>query len=66
MSQQLLNCEEAAAIIGISKRHWYRLVSEGAAPAPVRLGRCVRWRQADLDEWIKNLGTEKPNETQKV
>jgi len=41
-------------------------VSEGAAPAPVRLGRCVRWRQADLDEWIKNLGTEKPNETQKV
>ena len=66
MSQQLLNCEEAAAIIGISKRHWYRLVSEGTAPAPVRLGRCVRWRQTDLDEWIKGLSTEKNNEKQPI
>jgi predicted DNA-binding transcriptional regulator AlpA len=49
---ELVNATTAAGIAGISRRSWSRLVSEGRAPQPIRLGRCVRWRVAELRGWI--------------
>jgi len=37
---------------GVAKRSWWRYVSAGKAPAPVRLGGVVRWRKSELAEWI--------------
>jgi len=37
---------------GVAKRSWWRYVSSGKAPAPVRLGGAVRWRRSELAEWI--------------
>jgi predicted DNA-binding transcriptional regulator AlpA len=49
---QLLTASEAATHLRISKRSWWRLVSAGKAPEPVRLGGAVLWRQAELSAWI--------------
>jgi predicted DNA-binding transcriptional regulator AlpA len=49
---QLLTASEAATHLRISKRSWWRLVSAGKAPEPVRLGGAVLWRQAELAAWI--------------
>ena len=50
--RELLSAAEAAQMAGVAKRSWWRYVSSGKAPAPVRLGGAVRWRKAELAEWI--------------
>ncbi len=37
---------------GCSTRHVYRLADAGRMPSPLRLGALVRWRRAELQEWI--------------
>ena len=49
---ELLRAEEAAAMAGVGIRSWWRFVSSGAAPSPVRIGRCSRWRRQDITAWI--------------
>ena len=50
--RELLTASESAEMAGVAKRSWWRYVSSGKAPAPVRLGGAVRWRKAELAEWI--------------
>jgi predicted DNA-binding transcriptional regulator AlpA len=50
--RELLTAVEAAEMAGVAKRSWWRYVSSGRAPAPVRLGGSVRWRRSELAEWI--------------
>jgi predicted DNA-binding transcriptional regulator AlpA len=49
---EMVNARAAAAIVGVSQRSWWRFVAEGRAPQPIRLGRCVRWRLAEIRAWI--------------
>ncbi len=49
-----VDADACASRLGISKRHWLRLVDRGAAPQPTRLGRLVRWKISTLDEWETN------------
>ena len=49
---EVVNADTAAAMVGVSPRSWWRFVSAGKAPRPVRLGSCVRWRLSDLRNWI--------------
>jgi prophage regulatory protein len=51
--RELLTAAEAAEVAGVAKRSWWRYVSSGKAPAPVRLGGAVRWRRSELAEWIQ-------------
>jgi predicted DNA-binding transcriptional regulator AlpA len=50
--RELLSAAESAEMAGVAKRSWWRYVSSGKAPAPVRLGGVVRWRKSELAEWI--------------
>ena len=50
--RELLTAAESAELAGGGKRSWWRYVSSGRAPAPVRLGGVVRWRRSELAEWI--------------
>jgi prophage regulatory protein len=52
MLRELLSATEAAEMAGVARRSWWRYVSSGRAPAPVRLGGAVRWRRGELAEWI--------------
>lgn len=51
--RELLTAVESAEMAGVAKRTWWRFVSSGRAPAPVRLGGAVRWRRNELAEWIQ-------------
>jgi predicted DNA-binding transcriptional regulator AlpA len=48
----LLPDVDTAALLRISRAHLHRLRSAGMLPAPVRLGRAVRWRRSDIEAWI--------------
>jgi len=48
----LLSAEDAATLLGVSRRHFYGLHSSGRlGPLPVKLGRSVKWVRAELEAW---------------
>ncbi len=49
-----IDADACASRLGISKRHWLRLVDRGAAPSATRFGRLVRWSIASLEAWERN------------
>jgi len=53
MSEEILiGAESVARRLGISQRGVWRLRDSGRLPAPVTLGRLVRWRARELSEWV--------------
>jgi excisionase family DNA binding protein len=53
----LVNLDEAATYLAVSRRHVERLVAAGTL-APVHLGRAVRLVVRDLDNYIQLLRSE--------
>jgi predicted DNA-binding transcriptional regulator AlpA len=47
-----VSAKDAARICGVSRTHWYSLMSSGRLPPPIRLGRRTLWRVADLHRWV--------------
>lgn len=54
----LIDARQTAERLRISERSWLRLVERGEAPAPIRLGRLVRWRIAEIEAWIAGKGAQ--------
>lgn len=52
---QLVRLPRVLALTGVSTATWYRGVSSGIYPAPVKIGsRAVAWRMADLMPILEN------------
>jgi len=49
---ELLDVKGVGLLLHCSGRHVYRLRDSGAMPPPLQLGRLVRWRRAELMEWL--------------
>jgi excisionase family DNA binding protein len=47
----LVDAAEACRLLNIGKSLFFALKSAGRLPAPVHLGRCVRWDRATLMAW---------------
>lgn len=50
--QLALSASELASQLGISRAHVWKLASLGRLPAPVRLGRSVRWDKGTILAWL--------------
>ena len=55
----LLDIRQVAAILGLSVGAAYRRHQRGQLPAPVRLGRSLRWTESAINELIENKETSK-------
>lgn len=63
---QMIDVREVATILSISTRSVWRLVSRGELPQPIRFGRNVRWRCADIEAWIASqIDSNKTNGDQR-
>ena len=52
-NQTLVRPREAAAMLGISRKHLYALANRPDFPERVRISdRAVAWRVSDLERWI--------------
>lgn len=49
---RLLPVGQVASLLNLSQRAIWKLLAVGRLPRPVRLGRSVRWRAAELSAWI--------------
>ena len=52
---QLLTAVEVGQLARISRATLYRLVGLGKFPAPLKIGKCARWRRSQVLEWIAGL-----------
>lgn len=51
--RRMLKIGEVESAIGMKKSSIYRWVSEGAFPAPVKMGaRAARWDSLAVDAWL--------------
>lgn len=48
----LWNDRTVAVKLGVSRSMVHKLLSAGKLPQPIRLGRCLRWRAAEIEAWI--------------
>jgi excisionase family DNA binding protein len=53
-----LSAAEVAELLGISRRHVWKLLASGRLPEPIRLGRSVRWLRDDLLAHLEGLKTQ--------
>lgn len=51
--QQLLTIRDVADLLKISQASVRNLTIRGKLPAPVRLGRLIRWRPGDLTAFLE-------------
>ena len=49
----LLSAREASKLCGFGLRTWHTHRSQDRIPAEIRIGGSVRWRQSDLELWVK-------------
>jgi len=48
---------EACNRYGVARSTWWRWLSEGVIPAPVKIGpRATRWKLSDLEAWEAKRG----------
>ena len=48
----LIDARAAWTLCGLSKSSWYKNLSCGRIPRPVKIGGALRWRRRELEEWI--------------
>lgn len=49
----MLTRQEAAALLGIGKTLFYKLLAAGKVPSPVKIGEAYRWSRSKLVGWIE-------------
>ncbi len=52
-STELLTVTDMAKELKISARQVWKMLSRGDLPSPIKLGRSVRWRSAEIARWLE-------------
>ena len=56
--RRLLWAEEVAVLLGVPVKTLYQWRYKGVGPVGVRVGRHLRYREADVEAWIEGRATE--------
>ncbi|WP_166390258.1 helix-turn-helix transcriptional regulator [Nocardioides ochotonae] len=51
--EELLEIEQVASLTGIPANTWRYWRQKGVGPRSARLGRRVKYRRSDIEEWIE-------------
>ena len=55
---RLLSSEQVAKKLGVCSKSLYRWMEQGKFPQSIRLGHMHRWRESDIEQWIKRGGSD--------
>jgi prophage regulatory protein len=55
MVERILRRPDVEKLTGLSRSTIYSMISEGAFPRPIRLGkRAVGWPASEIEEWLQS------------
>lgn len=52
LNDQLVDMAFITAYTGMTDKWFYKLISEGKFPKPIKLGRSSRWKKSEVKEWL--------------
>ncbi len=52
VSPELLDREVVGRMLGVHPRSLLHFVRRGEIPAPVKIGRLVKWNRRELEKWL--------------
>ena len=55
MNDKLLSLGTVLDQFQVSRAHWYKLISEGKAPKPIKHGTRSLWSQKELSKFIESV-----------
>ena len=61
MSERLLDYREVGLRLRVCRTQIWRMINDGRLPEPLRVGRLRRWRESDIDTWIRDLTAAQAN-----
>ena len=50
--QLLVDLEQLATILALSRTHTFRLYKSGQLPTPIKFGTSVRWHRKGIENWL--------------
>ncbi|WP_225761504.1 AlpA family transcriptional regulator [Citrobacter sp. Marseille-Q3906] len=53
MSDMLVDMVFLTTLLKVSDKWIYQLVKNKRFPAPIKLGRCSRWRKSEVEAWLQ-------------
>jgi predicted DNA-binding transcriptional regulator AlpA len=56
---RLIDADQIADLLHVSKRHFARLVHVGEFPKPVRIGGSSRWPASDYNAYVERLRVQR-------
>jgi len=52
MNDRLVDMIFITSFTGLSDKWFYKLISDGKFPKPIKLGRSSRWRESEVRVWL--------------
>ncbi|WP_410676487.1 helix-turn-helix transcriptional regulator [Citrobacter braakii] len=53
LNDKLVDMAFITEFSGLSDKWFYKLISEGQFPKPIKLGRSSRWLKSEVETWMK-------------
>ncbi|WP_336285933.1 AlpA family transcriptional regulator [Citrobacter arsenatis] len=53
LNDKLVDMAFITEFSGLSDKWFYKLISEGQFPKPIKLGRSSRWLKSEVEAWMK-------------
>ena len=50
----LIDMNYITSFTGMTDKWFYKLISEGHFPKPIKLGRSSRWYKSEVEQWMQN------------
>ncbi|HDM8434443.1 helix-turn-helix transcriptional regulator [Yersinia kristensenii] len=58
LNDQLVNMAFITTYTNCSDKWFYKLISEGLFPKPIKLGRSSRWLKSEVETWMQQRITD--------
>ncbi|KZR19846.1 Rha family transcriptional regulator [Klebsiella aerogenes] len=52
LDDQLVDMRFIMKLTGLTDKWFYKLIKDGLFPKPIKLGRCSRWLQSEVEDWL--------------
>ncbi|WP_261653545.1 helix-turn-helix transcriptional regulator [Erwinia mallotivora] len=53
LEDRFVNMAFITNLTGLTDKWFYKLIKDGAFPAPTKFGRSSRWRQSEVEAWLQ-------------